>query len=110
MLKFNLHPFFKVRGVGNPRRFLIDLGINHISAAKLLKGEMTSLRLEHIEKICLALRCTPNDLLEWTPDNTFSADAAHPIHAIAPRKNIDRLLDKLGNMSYEEMERLVGEG
>lgn len=109
MLKFNLHPFLKMRRVVNARRYLIDLGINHITAAKLLKGEMTSLRLEHIEKICLALRCTPNDLLEWTPDKSFSTDSAHPIHTLVPHKNVDKLLDKLNTMSYEEMERLMGD-
>ena len=109
MLKFNLHPFFKVRGVPNPRRFLIDLNINHISAAKLLKGEMTSLRLEHIEKICLALRCTPNDLLEWEPNKITRPDKDHPMYRLAQRKNFDRLLEKIGNLSPEELERLLGE-
>lgn len=109
MLKINLHPICRLRGVAYPRRFFTELGINHLSVSKLLKGETTSLRLEHIEKICLALRCTPNDLLEWTPDKSFSADSAHPLHAIAPRKNIDRLLERLGNMSYEEMERMMEE-
>lgn len=107
MLKFNLHPFLKMRRVANPRRFLIDLNINHITAAKLLKGEMTSLRLEHIEKICLALRCTPNDLLEWTPDKNSLTDSSHPINKIASRKNVERLLDKFNTMSYEELERLM---
>ncbi|HBG40736.1 MAG TPA: hypothetical protein DDZ96_14155 [Porphyromonadaceae bacterium] len=107
MLVFNLHPFLQIRGVTNPRRFLIDLGINHITAAKLLKGEMSSLRLEHVAKICQALRCTPNDLLEWVPDKNALLDAEHPLNKLASRKNIGLLLEKLGSMSYEDLVKLL---
>lgn len=109
MLTFNLTPFFRMRGVSQPRQFLIGLGINHVTARKLLKGEMTSLRLEHIEKICEALRCTPNDLLEWEPNKSSPLDKEHPLHGLAPRKNLDRLFDKIGRLSAAELEKLVGE-
>ena len=109
MLKFNLHPFLKIRRVLYPRRLLINLKINPVSATRLLRGELNSLKLAHVEKICLALCCTPNDLLEWTPDKTFVDDGSHPIHKIAPRRNIDRLLNKPDTLSYEEIGRLMTE-
>lgn len=107
MLKFNLYPIFRIRNVSNPRRFLIARGMNHISASKLLKGEQSSLRLKHVERICRALHCTPNDLLEWSPDANEVLDQAHPLRLLAPRKKVGALLNKLESLSIEEIERLL---
>lgn len=40
-------------------------GISHQSLTKIAKNETTSIRFEHIESICKALECTPNELLGW---------------------------------------------
>ena len=42
-----------------------EVGITHYNLSKLVKNETTSIKFEHIEKICKALNCTPNDILGW---------------------------------------------
>ena len=39
--------------------------INHYNLSRLARNETTSIRFEHIENICKALECTPNELLGW---------------------------------------------
>lgn len=40
---------------------------NTISA--LWHGTVKRIEVEHIEKLCIALKCQPGDLLEYIPDN-----------------------------------------
>ncbi|MDO5523874.1 MAG: helix-turn-helix transcriptional regulator [Bacteroidia bacterium] len=111
MISFNLLPMMTLRSIsGSKRQFLIGLGINHMSADKLLRGEMTALRLDQIEKICLALRCTPNDLLEWTPDSNRVVDEAHPLHQLTQGENMENLLQKMSKLSPKELEERMGDG
>lgn len=109
MLKFNLKTYLQLRNVNKPRTFLINLGIYHGTARKILSGEMDTLQLRHLENICRALRCTPNDILEWMPDPQRPVDESHPLYQLASNKNLNRLLEKIGKLSVEELERLVGE-
>ncbi len=39
-------------------------GIDNTSIGKICNGETKNIRLETMEKICKALNCTPNDLIE----------------------------------------------
>jgi hypothetical protein len=51
------------------------LGFNNHTAHNLLNAKTRSLRLDHIEIICLLLKCTPNDILGWKPHkNIVSTD------------------------------------
>lgn len=38
-------------------------GIDNTSIGKICNGETKNIRLETMEKICIALNCTPNDIL-----------------------------------------------
>ena len=38
-------------------------GIDNTSIGKMCNGETKNIRLETMEKICIALNCTPNDIL-----------------------------------------------
>lgn len=34
----------------------------------IYKGNIKSIKLEHLDKLCYVLNCTPNDLFRYTPD------------------------------------------
>lgn len=110
MLRFNFANLARMRSDRAPRRFLMDLGLNHVLAAKLLQGEAQSIRLSQLETICEALRCTPNDLLEWKPDGSRSLDPDHPLRSLRSMHLQDRLADKLRSMSVSELEAFLAEG
>ncbi len=49
----------------------------------MLKFNPRNLKVKTLEKLCLALNCTPNDLFEWRDDGAQSLlRDNHPLHAL----------------------------
>lgn len=75
MLSLNVLPVFKARGIDNPYYFLVKLGLSPYTVNNILYNGVHSLDLRHVELLCKALVCEPNDLLVWNPDkNQFYPD------------------------------------
>ena len=105
MIRMNLNLIGRMRSIPNLKQFLIRrVGINHISADKLLKGTASSIRFDHMEGICRELHCTPDDILEWVPskDNLPLAEG-HPLQKLAQKKEAREFLSHLNAMSTEEL-------
>ena len=83
MLKFNLKKMLRLRGVERPVRFMSRAGFEYPTAHKLLEGTRASLRIDHIEKLCVALNCTPNELFEWHEDAKTVLPEGHSLNALA---------------------------
>lgn len=113
MLKFNLNVILAKQKIPYPRRFLLEtVKINHVAATNLLKGSTKSLHLSYLSRLCVALQCTPNDLLEWIPDKSGVAlPENHPLQKLANRaeevKLVEKVLDKLGTMSADELRAMM---
>lgn len=71
MLKLNLRKIASMRGIKNISIEMQRHGIKHYTASRYNRGMMAHFKLEHIEKLCLMMNCTPDDLLEWIPDKTL---------------------------------------
>lgn len=69
MLKPNLSRIFITRGIKKPYAFLHNNGFTRNEALRLSSEKIKTLHLRHIERLCFLLNCTPNDLLEYIPDN-----------------------------------------
>ena len=67
MLYLNIKRVMRLRGVENHYKMLLDLGFAPQTARNFLKNAVWRISFEHLERLCLALECTPNDLLEWLP-------------------------------------------
>ncbi|MFH0893069.1 MAG: helix-turn-helix transcriptional regulator [Bacteroidota bacterium] len=80
MLMIHLAPLFKARNIEKPYSFLITNGFTHHTATRLVSKQIKVIRLDYIEKLCLILRCTPQDILKWKPDSRNIMDALHPMH------------------------------
>lgn len=113
MLRFNLNLILTKRNILHPRQFLIEqAGINHVTASNLLKGDAKLLRLTYVTKLCRALRCTPDELLEWVPAKGESAlPENHPLTKLANRaeeeKLVEKMIDKVGSMSPDELRAMA---
>lgn len=46
-----------------------ETGIAYNALSKIKKGDVTDIRLTTLEKLCLSLECTPNDLLVFSEEN-----------------------------------------
>lgn len=75
MLYLNLNPVLRLRGIEKPFSFLVRSGFSNHTAHYLLSTSPRAIRLDHLEKLCLLLRCVPNDIIGWRPDpDTFIDD------------------------------------
>lgn len=104
MLTLNLYPIFRARGIERPYTFLVKAGLTPHTANVLLNSKTKVFRLDHIEKLCLILKCEPSDLLAWNPNKNEIIDEGHPLtklkHSESP--TID-LKATLLNMPYKEL-------
>jgi len=93
MLYFNIPKLFKLRNISKPRIFLSQNGFTYSQAKNLATYRRSNISVNVVEKLCLALNCTPNDLLEWIPSKDSQVPENHPLHALKPSETLD--LDEL---------------
>lgn len=93
MLKFNPKKMMAMRGIEKTTAFLVNLGMGYPAASVFLKSKSQSVKINTIEKLCLALNCTPNDLFEWTPDKNTVVPESHSLFA----------LEKSGSQSIQQL-------
>ncbi|MGL1888689.1 MAG: helix-turn-helix transcriptional regulator [Reichenbachiella sp.] len=105
MLKLNISYLTSLRSIKRTFTYLLDLGLSRSVAQRVSSGEAKVVNLAHLTKLCLALRCTPNDLLEWQGDPN-AMDQHHPLRALINDKGRLENVSKIKNMSLEKLERL----
>ena len=84
MLYLNTKRMFKLRGIEKPNKFLIQNGFTYATAYNILHYSLSNLSYRSMEKLCVALSCTPNDLLEFKPDTDSSIPENHPLNKLKP--------------------------
>ena len=65
-----------------------------------------------MKRLCLILRCTPNDLLEWIPGDNNTIDETHPINMICKNDKIVSITKTLNSVpiaKLDEIERLINQ-
>lgn len=82
MLHFNLHPIFKARQIDRPYTFMVNIGISPQTASKYLHHAVRIMRLDHVEKLCIALHCEPSGLLLFNPSSKQVVAPEHPIQKL----------------------------
>lgn len=107
MLTLNLNQIFRARGIERPYTFLVKAGLTPHTANVLLNSKTKVFRLDHIEKLCLVLKCEPNDLLVWYPNKNELIADDHPLtklkHGESPTIDLKKTLL---NMPYSELKSL----
>ncbi|HBH23056.1 MAG TPA: hypothetical protein DDY13_06485 [Cytophagales bacterium] len=79
MFILNLQPILEARGIRRPFTFYRKCGFTYAIASKISRGDVKTLRLDHLERLCMHLKCQPNDIIEWVPDEDYSIDQDHPV-------------------------------
>ena len=62
MLKINIQDKLKQKGL-NKNQFAKLMQIGYPAACALYDGTTTRISFDTLEKVCIALECTPNDIL-----------------------------------------------
>lgn len=106
MLRFNFEKMLKARGIEKPFSYLVNAGFSKGLATKIKKNKIGSINLQTLEKLSFILRCTPNDLLEWTPDEEFTIDAEHPLNEIKKSDKIADIIKTLNAIPLSQVESI----
>lgn len=112
MVRLNLERIFKARGIEQPYRYLVQNGFVPFTAHKYKNNKVEQIRLDHIEKLCVLLHCTPNDIFEWGPNDLLDDHANHPLQKIRRREKkieIGKMLSKMTIEKLEEVEKMLAE-
>lgn len=106
MIYINLKRVMRLRGVDNHYKMLVKLGFAPVTAKNFIEGAVWRINFEHLEQLCVALNCTPNDLLEWQPDAGQNLSETHSLNAL--QRKSDKDLSKLiGEIPMEKFEQIL---
>lgn len=106
MLKYNFQRVFKLRGIIKPVGFLIRHGFSNSTASAIAGNKVKSLTTAQLGKLCVILKCTPNDFFEWIPESVLDNDELNPLMKLKREDIID--LNKITeNFSLEKMEEIA---
>ncbi len=112
MLKYNFDRIMKARGIQRPFTYLKKAGFSDNFATRVKNNRINRLNLESMERLCILLRCTPNDLMEWIPESKHNIDHEHPINNIKKSNKVIDITKTLNSVplgKLEEIENLINE-
>ena len=107
MLVLHLTPVFAARGIEKPFSFLIKSGFTYHAAHVLSNGATRVLRLDHVEKLCLILRCEPNDIIRFIPSANQVVEENHPLQKLKFSQSEQTYKDIISKMSFQEIQDLL---
>lgn len=106
MINFNFERVFKARGIDKPFTYLIKAGFSDNFATKIKNNRVKRIGLKELEKLCIILRCTPNDFYQWTPDANDKSYSEHPLNIIRKTDKVIDLTKTLNSIPLGELEEI----
>jgi DNA-binding Xre family transcriptional regulator len=106
MINYNFDRIFKARGVDKPFTYLTNAGFSDNYATKIKNNKIRRIGLKELEKLCILLRCTPNDFYEWIPENEEQVDKVHPLNVIRKSDKVFDLTKTLNSVPLGELDEL----
>lgn len=107
MLSLNIKRIMNLRGIARHYSFLVKNGFVHATAINLTSGYAANIKVEHIEKLCYLLNCSPSDLFEW--QQTAKSPALTENHALKElmrEEHAPTLAEIVKDMPIEKMEEI----
>ena len=107
MLRYNFERVLKARGIDRPYAYLVQQGVHGHLASGIRKNKVRLLRMDSLEKLCLILHCTPNDVMEWIPDEQQASDKNQPLNSLKRTDAIIHLTQTLNALPLEKVEEIM---
>jgi DNA-binding Xre family transcriptional regulator len=95
MIYLNLKPIFEAKGIDNPGYYLWKNGFTRHTSHNLLYNKTESINFKHLEKLCILLQCSPNDLFNWNNQNKLINEETHPLNIIKKEKSKGNINQKI---------------
>lgn len=111
MLYYDIKRLLALRGIERPRTFLMKNGFGSQTADNFMKNKVLYIKPQMIEKLCVLLNCTPNELFSWKPD-AEPAPENHPLKPLyrdKPAKSIAQLVRDVPAEKLGRLEELINE-
>lgn len=107
MLRFNLKRVLELRGVERPYSWLVRNGFVPATASNWARNQIGYVKPEQIERLCLLLNCTPNDLFEWRDDGRNVLAETHALRSLA-RGSATRSVSELArDIPADKLEKMI---
>jgi DNA-binding Xre family transcriptional regulator len=106
MLYFNIKRVLDLRGIDKPHAFLIKNGFPNQTATNMINNRVARITPARMEKLCLLLHCTPNDLFDWRPDADSLVPENHPLRTLVKEKDSPSFSQMVKDLPVEKMGEL----
>jgi len=100
MLKYNLKRLINNRAVLQPVGYLKKFGFSFTTSSRLVGGRFSTLKLSQLENLCIAFNCTPNDLLEYIPDEKIKTKD-HPLTTLIRNEQTKKVNEILNDIPID---------
>jgi DNA-binding Xre family transcriptional regulator len=109
MLKYNIKYLLEARGITKPLAHLTKAGITYQMAHLLVANKVAAIKPAVIEKLCIHLNCTPNDLMEWIPEKNNNTKN-HPLESLQhkqPPQQLQNIIADIPVSKLKEFETIM---
>lgn len=90
----------------NPIHFLRRAGFTDHMANKLYYNKIDGTSYRNLEKLCIALTCSPNELFSWQAGEGQSLPANHPLQKRKPSAEAGTLGKAIRELPPDQLEEL----
>ena len=106
MLVLNIKNVLALRGIDRPSAYLYKHGFSRVVISRLLTNASMGISHKYMEKLCLVLHCTPNDLYAWTPPQNGIDYSKQPLHQLVRNAAAYSMADDLKTLPYNKLDEL----
>ena len=104
MLKYNIKYLLEARGISKPLAHLTKAGITYQMAHMLVANKVAAIKPAVIEKLCTHLNCTPNDLMEWIPEQNTNTQN-HPLEPLIKKQMPQQLQNIVADIPVSKLKQ-----
>jgi DNA-binding Xre family transcriptional regulator len=106
MLKLDLYRIFEDKGIENPNQFLKKNGLTAHTVSRLLNNKVSSISFKHLEKICLLLNCTLDDLFSWENEDKTGIYKDHSLQKLKRVRKRGNIVGKLKTLPSDKLSQV----
>lgn len=106
MLIYRFDRIFKARGIAHPFTYLRNAGFSDTLASRIKNNKVKRLGMIHLEKLCILLKCTPNDVVAWVPDSKTDIEADHPLNSLRQTDTEIDLVKTINSIPLGKLEKI----
>lgn len=106
MLYMNIRRVMNLRGIVAHFSYLQKNGFIHSTAYKFANNDVSRIDFSKLERLCLLLNCTPNDLFEWQPQENQTVTENTALKSLIRDKAALEVSQIVKDLPLEKLEKV----